>query len=165
VVHDTASTCDFKRTKTPPCNLNQQLPTLVVDSSIMAAIDRRRVTTSIGSKNKSMTTPHTSPASQKLSTNRKRKPDVNQPTKDEPTSPIMTKRRKVTNTPTSTSRGKAKVIDLTGDDGDDVEIVTPSKRKKPKAHSGQDEEKRLKMFRKSAPLTYLDKLHRAQTQR
>lgn len=57
------------------------------------------------------------------------------------------------------------MIDLTGDDGDDIQIVTPSKRKKSKATSSTDEEKRLKIFRKSAPSSYMDKLHRAQTQR
>lgn len=76
------------------------------------------------------------------------------------------KRRKLTNTPTSTLCGKAVVIDLTGDDDDvEVDIVTPSKKRKPKAKTGQDEEKRLRMFRKSAPATYLDKLYRAETQR
>jgi len=57
------------------------------------------------------------------------------------------------------------VIDLTGDDEDGLEISTPSKKKRSKAKAGQDEEKRLKMYRKSAPLSYFDKLHRAQTQR
>lgn len=135
----------------------------------MALFNQRGATTSTGSKTKSITTPQTSPASQKLSTNRKRKFDPNQSTKNEPTSPTVTKRGRVTNTLTSTPkskpRGKATVIDLTGDDEDDLVISTPSKKKRSKAKAGQDEEKRLKMFRKSAPLSYFDKLHRAQTQR
>lgn len=131
----------------------------------MASVNQRGSTMSASSKYKPSSTPQTSPASQKLSTNRKRKCDANQLTKTGPTSPTVPKRRKVINTPTSTPRGKAKVIDLTGDDEDNLEIVTPSKRRRSKAKTGQDEEKRLKMFRKSAPLSYLDKLNRAQTQR
>lgn len=84
-----------------------------------------------------------------------------------PNAPIAMKRRKVTNTPTSTPCGKAVVIDLTGDDDDDneIDIITPSKKRKSKAKTGQDEEKRLRTFRKTAPSTYLDKLYRAETQR
>ena len=130
----------------------------------MASVNRRGFTAGPGSRAKSLSTPQTSPSQQQLSTTRKRNFDTSQITKNELSSPTVPKRRKLTNTPTSTTRNKAEVIDLTGDD-DDVEIATPSKRKNTKAKANQDEEKRLRMFRKSAPLTYLEKLHRAQTQR
>ena len=131
----------------------------------MASINQKRSLTSASSKVKSMSTAQTAPASPKQLTDRKRKSEAIPNPKNGPTSPSVAKRRKVSGTPKSARTGKATIIDLTGDDEDDVEIATPSRKKKAKAKTGQDEEKRLKMFRTRAPLSYLDKLHRAQTQR
>ena len=79
-----------------------------------------------------------------------------------------TKKRKRTATSTP-SKTKTQVIDLTGDD---VEIASPSKKKKRKVArldksptKGKTEEKRLKRFRDHAPGSFLEKLHRATTQR
>lgn len=64
-------------------------------------------------------------------------------------------------------RDKIPVVDLTGDDkGANVELAATAKKRKTKVSpKGQDGEKRLKMFRKKAPLSYLEKLERATGQR
>jgi len=141
----------------------------------MASMTIRGRTTPSGSKTKSTTGMQTSPTSQKPPANRKRKSDraplsaagKNADYTTSPSaSPSTVKRRKTTTTSASTLGGKVKLIDLTGDDDEEVEIVTPPKKKRSKAAAtSQDEEKRLKMFRKKAPLSYLEKLNRALTQR
>jgi len=69
------------------------------------------------------------------------------------------RKRTATSTPSKTA------IDLTNDyDGQD----SPTSSKKKKAatpRKSKDEEKRLRRFRQKAPSTYLEKLHRATTQR
>jgi hypothetical protein len=61
----------------------------------------------------------------------------------------------------SISSSKRKVIDLDEDEYlNNMATPSPSKRVK-KEH----EEKRLKLFRKKAPQSFLEKLERAQTQR
>ncbi|MCJ1388772.1 hypothetical protein MMC18_001622 [Xylographa bjoerkii] len=70
------------------------------------------------------------------------------------------KRRRTATTPTS----KSSVIDLTSE-GDDSVVTTAKKRKTASPRKGQDEEKRLKMFRKHPPQSYLEKLNRAAEQR
>ena len=62
---------------------------------------------------------------------------------------------------------KVHVVDLTRDDSEaDRDLATTPKKKKMKAPSkGQSEEKRLRVFRKKAPLSYLEKLERATGQR
>ena len=73
----------------------------------------------------------------------------------------LTKKRKRTATSTP-----SKLVDLTNDD-DAREVASPSKKKKKAAtpKKATDEEKRLRRFRQHAPSTYLEKLHRATTQR
>ncbi|KAI9874879.1 MAG: hypothetical protein M1830_009183 [Pleopsidium flavum] len=141
----------------------------------MASVTVGGRTTPSGSRIKSTTATPTSQTSQKLPANRKRKSDAPLPFKagknedyatSSTASPSTVKRRKTITTPASTPGGKAKLTDLTGDDDEEFEIVTPSKKKRTKtAAPGQDEEKRLKMFRNKAPLSYLEKLNRALTQR
>ncbi|MCJ1380512.1 hypothetical protein MMC17_003620 [Xylographa soralifera] len=64
--------------------------------------------------------------------------------------------------PTSTSRDSP--IDLTNEDDDPLEI-SAKKRKTASPRKGKDEEKRMKMFRKHPPQSYLEKLNRALEQR
>ena len=62
---------------------------------------------------------------------------------------------------------KAPVVHLTeGDSEANIDhAATPKKIKTKASLKGQDEEKRLKIFRKKAPLSYLEKLERARGQR
>ena len=76
--------------------------------------------------------------------------------------PVATlKKRKRTATPTP-----SKIIDLT-EEYDGQENSSPIKKKKKPStpKKAKDQEKRLRRFRSHAPSTYLDKLHRATTQR
>lgn len=59
------------------------------------------------------------------------------------------------------------VVNLTGDDKDTNmgSATTPKKRNTKVSDHGPGEEKRLKIFRKKAPLSYLEKLERATGQR
>ena len=69
------------------------------------------------------------------------------------------KRRRTTITPSFSN-----IIDLTNDD-DEVAISSSKKKKTSSPRRGKDGEKRLKMFRKQAPQSYLEKLNRALGQR
>lgn len=141
----------------------------------MASMTRRSQITPSSRKMKPIVPTQTSPTSQKLSTNRKRRSEATQGCQtgkdaDHTTSPSpissSAKRQKTATHSASKLGDKATPVDLTGDDDEEVEIVTPSKKEKRKATAtSQDEEKRLKMFRKEAPLSYLGKLERAVTQR
>ena len=70
------------------------------------------------------------------------------------------KRRRTATIPTSSSS----VIDLTRED-DEVMAINLKKKKTTSPRKGQDEEKRLKLFRKHPPQSYLEKLNRASGQR
>lgn len=73
--------------------------------------------------------------------------------------------RITTTTATAVASDGTEVIDLTGPTPSP--LSTPKKRKQPSSDSpaAQKEEKRLRVFRKWAPQTYLLKLERARTQR
>ena len=60
--------------------------------------------------------------------------------------------------------GKRMFIDLTTED-QDLESPVSKKRKPVTPRKSKDEEKRLKVFRKQAPQSYLEKLSRALAQR
>ena len=66
--------------------------------------------------------------------------------------------------PASSTPTKGNVVDLT-EDGDDQAVSASPNRKKASPRKAQDVEKRLRKFRHYAPQTYLEKLHRATTQR
>ena len=74
----------------------------------------------------------------------------------------MSPRRGLRNAaPTS---GKRTFIDLTAED-EDFETSVSKKRKPVTPRKSKEEEKRLKVFRKQAPQSYLEKLSRALGQR
>ena len=77
------------------------------------------------------------------------------------------KKRKRPSSSTPAPSKKVPLVHLTGD-GHEANMdlaTTPKKRKTEVSLKGQKEEKRLKMFRKKAPLSYLEKLERATGQR
>ena len=80
-----------------------------------------------------------------------------------------TRKRKRPSDPISTPPGKANapIVDLTAENDEaDAELATALKKRKTKASpKGHNEEKRLRMFRKKAPLSYVEKLERAMGQR
>lgn len=77
------------------------------------------------------------------------------------------RKRKKTSDPLPSPHHKVSFVDLTGDDKEANlgSATTPKKRKIKARANGSHEEKRLKMFRKKAPLSYLEKLERATGQR
>lgn len=77
------------------------------------------------------------------------------------------KKRKKPSGSLSAPHHEVPVVDLTGDDKDEnLGSARTSRKRNTKASSHEpDEEKRLKMFRKKAPLSYLEKLERATGQR
>ena len=143
----------------------------------MASMTLRSQATPARKQSKSISSAQSSPTSQGLPGNRKRKVDqavspkaahTSNDTNSTPVSPSTTKRKRIMSDSTPTLSGKAKVIDLTADVGTEVgdtEATTPSKKTKPKAKRAADEEKRPRSFRSRAPQAYLEKLHRATTQR
>lgn len=81
-----------------------------------------------------------------------------------PVAPAESPRKRANNT----QRAPVEVIDLTGDAPEPEPEPKPKKQKQaPKARKAEksQEERRLKMFRKHAPQTYLEKLARATSQR
>ena len=93
---------------------------------------------------------------------------IEDPDKDELASASgpMTRKRKRDATATP-SKAQQPVVDLMAEE--EAEIAKPSEKKaSPKKASpkkAKDDEKRLKRFRDHAPGLYLEKLHRATTQR
>lgn len=51
------------------------------------------------------------------------------------------------------------------DDLSEREVASPAKKKRTASKKSSEEEKRLRVFRKKAPLSYLDRLERATSQR
>ncbi|MCJ1476629.1 hypothetical protein MMC13_005297 [Lambiella insularis] len=78
----------------------------------------------------------------------------------EPQTPSRKRRR-----PTVASSTHESLIDLTTNDEDEAIITNSKKRKTASPRKGKDEEKRLRVFRKQPPQSYLEKLSRAQSQR
>ncbi|KAI4141232.1 MAG: hypothetical protein LQ340_007690 [Diploschistes diacapsis] len=64
-------------------------------------------------------------------------------------------------------RGGKNVVDLTAEyhENDEDEAATKPAKRKPRRKTGTDEEKRLRVWRKKAPQSYLQKLERATSQR
>lgn len=87
--------------------------------------------------------------------------------KSSPTTPVKKRLRNVATIPPAIVDGgkKSAVVDLTQSDGDELIIKSAKKRKTVSPSRDKDEEKRLRIFRKHAPKTYLEKLSRAQEQR
>lgn len=87
--------------------------------------------------------------------------------KTPPTTPLKKRLRNAAiKTPTVVDGGKKlAVVDLTQEDGDEFVPKSAKKRKTASSSKDKDEEKRLRIFRKHAPKTYLEKLSRAQGQR
>ena len=100
--------------------------------------------------------------SKKLDTSEQKRED---PEKDELTSVSGPTTRKRTRDATAApSKAEKPVIDLTAEE--EAESAKPSpKKKKASPQKAKDTEKRLKRFRDHAPGSYLEKLHRATTQR
>lgn len=84
-----------------------------------------------------------------------------------PFSSELSKKRKRPSGPVAAPPDKASVVYLTGGDSKENThlAATPKKIKTKASPKGQNEEKRLKIFRKKAPLSYLEKLERATGQR
>ncbi|MCJ1279736.1 hypothetical protein MMC21_007560 [Puttea exsequens] len=81
-----------------------------------------------------------------------------------PESEPPTKKRKG-NVTTKSTTPKKQVIDLTAADDVSTQASPSKKGKKATSKKAKDEEKRLRRFRDNAPSSYLEKLHRATTQR
>ena len=78
-----------------------------------------------------------------------------------PPKPSSTRKRKRT----ATSKGQTTSGDLTDEPNVDTEYLSPSKSQKHSPRKSKREEKRLRRYRSQAPSSYLEKLHRATTQR
>ncbi|MCJ1225447.1 hypothetical protein MMC12_002096 [Toensbergia leucococca] len=80
--------------------------------------------------------------------------------------PTSSARKRKRNGPPSTQTGEISVLDSTREE-DSYATPAPKKQKKkaPSSGHGQGEEKRLRMYRKHAPSSYLEKLRRATEQR
>ena len=77
--------------------------------------------------------------------------------------PAGSKKRKMAAKTTPKSKGP--VVDLTQEDDTQVHSPPTKKKKGVSSRKAKDEEKRLKRFRAHAPLSYLERLNRATTQR
>ena len=88
-------------------------------------------------------------------------------TSEPQSSSIYERKRKSSSLATSSPGGKTPIIDLTGDDHEaDIEITTTQKKRKLNSQrKGKGEEKRLKMFRKKPPVSYLERRERLLGQR
>lgn len=85
--------------------------------------------------------------------------DPQVPAEPSVSSPVKQRVRKRRRTAT-----KGQITDLTAED--DSQPISPKEKKtKGSSPSKTKEEKRLKRFRHQAPATYLERLHRATTQR
>ena len=100
--------------------------------------------------------------SKKLDTSEQKREDSE---KDELTSASEpTTRKRKRDATAAPSKAEKPVIDLTEEE--EAESAKPSpKKKKASPQKAKDTEKRLKRFRDHAPGSYLEKLHRATTQR
>ena len=77
---------------------------------------------------------------------------------------VPTTRKRKRNATAAPSKAEMPAMDLMAEE--EAELVKPSPtKKKATPHEAKDKEKRLRRFRDHAPASYLEKLHRATTQR